>query len=61
MFDGIVSDFDLQSVVDETPDPRRDHLKEEVKEFVKDADMRFYGIMAEEFARALKPASNAEH
>ncbi len=60
IFEDVVKNFNLQSVDDEKPDKRRDDLKTEVKEFLKEADERYNGLIAKEFAHALKPSQDLE-
>ena len=52
VFDMILSDFDLMFVVEELPDPRRDVLRGQVREFVDYARSKIDGEIATEFAHA---------
>ena len=52
VFNMILSDFDLIFTVEELPDPRRDVLRDQLKEFVERSRAKIEGDIASEFARA---------
>ena len=54
IFDKVVQDFDTMFVMDETPDPQRDALRQEVQRFVSNAKAEINGPIEVEFAKATK-------
>ena len=51
VFDIILSDFDLMFTVEELADPRRDVLRDQLKEFVEQSRAKIEGDIASDFAR----------
>ncbi len=54
VFDMVLMDFDRMFVVEELPDPKRDVLKGQVKDFVCYARAKVDGQIATEYALATK-------
>ena len=54
VFDAVLKDFDRMFVVEETPDLKRDFLREQVTIFVKEAKLKLDGPIAMHFATAVK-------
>ena len=57
IFDDILRDYDLNFVVVEVPDARRDFLQEQVKQFVKHAKAQADGPITIELAKAKEGSS----
>ena len=60
VFNMVLSDFDLMSVVEETPDHRRDALQGQLQRFVDSARDKINGPITVEFARAEAKAKEKE-
>ena len=52
VFEMVLTDFDLLFVVEDIPDPQKDILREQVKEFVLLARQKIHGPITREFALA---------
>lgn len=54
VFAMVLTDFDLMFVVEELPDPKKDILRDQIKDFVCRAKAKVNGPIATEFAIATK-------
>lgn len=52
IFDGILKDFDIGFVLEEIPNPERDALRDEMKQFVTASKAKLDKYIAVELARA---------